>query len=37
MVLVSGIVGTAALVAIVGVVSSIDVLVRKPLSTLRSE
>ena len=32
-----GVVGTAALVGVVGVLASIDVLLRKPLSTLRSE
>ena len=32
-----GVVATAALVGIVGVVASIDILLRKPLSTLRSE
>lgn len=36
-VLIAGIVGTTALVAVVGVVSSLDVLVRKPLGTLRAE
>jgi putative ABC transport system permease protein len=33
----TGILGTAALVAVVGVVASLDVLRRKPLSTLRAE
>jgi putative ABC transport system permease protein len=33
----AGMVATAALVGVVGVVASIDILLRKPLSTLRSE
>jgi putative ABC transport system permease protein len=33
----AGVVATATLVALVGVVASIDILLRKPLSTLRSE
>jgi putative ABC transport system permease protein len=33
----AGVLATAALVTVVGVVASIDVLLRKPLSTLRSE
>jgi putative ABC transport system permease protein len=33
----AGVVATAALVGVVGVLSSIDILLRKPLSTLRSE
>ncbi len=37
MLLVLGVAGTTALVAVVGLVSSIDVLVRKPLGTLRAE
>jgi putative ABC transport system permease protein len=32
-----GVVATAALVAVVGVVASVDILLRKPLTTLRSE
>ena len=32
-----GLVGTAVLVAVVGVLASVDILLRKPLSTLRSE
>ncbi len=36
-VLVLGVTGTAALVAAVGLISSLDVLVRKPLGTLRAE
>jgi putative ABC transport system permease protein len=35
--LAAGVAGTAALVAIVGLVSSVDVLFRKPLGTLRTE
>lgn len=34
---VRGVVATAALVGLVGVVASLDILVRKPLGTLRSE
>jgi hypothetical protein len=33
----AGVVATATLVGVVGVVASIDILLRKPLSTLRSE
>jgi hypothetical protein len=34
---VGGVAATAALVAVIGVVSSLDVLRNKPLSTLRAE
>lgn len=37
LVLLSGIVGTAVLVAVVGLFASIDVLIRKPLGALRAE
>lgn len=37
LVLVSGVVGTAVLVAVVGLAASVDVLVRKPLGALRAE
>jgi putative ABC transport system permease protein len=36
-VLLWGVIGTAVMVAVVGLASSLDVLVRKPLGTLRAE